>query len=89
MDRDRSQEIKIREQLKEIFAAVFGLDPVPFFPDISTETVENWDSLNHITLIVAIEEEFGVCFAPEEAIELTGSTQLEAAIEAKLTWQNR
>jgi acyl carrier protein len=34
--------------------------------DSSPETVESWDSVQHLNLILAIEEEYGVQFSPEE-----------------------
>ena len=35
-------------------------------PDSSAESVENWDSVQHLNLILAIEEEYGFQFSPEE-----------------------
>ena len=32
----------------------------------SPETVESWDSVQHLNLILAIEEEYGFQFSPEE-----------------------
>jgi acyl carrier protein len=34
--------------------------------DSSPETVESWDSVQHLNLILAIEEEYGFEFSPEE-----------------------
>jgi acyl carrier protein len=34
--------------------------------DSSPETVESWDSVQHLNLILAIEEEYGFQFSPEE-----------------------
>jgi len=36
----------------------------------SPKTLESWDSLNHMKLIAALEEEFGVQFKDEEALEM-------------------
>ena len=38
--------------------------------ETSPDTIENWDSLKHMNLILALEEEFGVVFSDEEIIEL-------------------
>jgi acyl carrier protein len=35
-------------------------------PDSSAETVESWDSVQHLNLILAIEQEYGFEFSPEE-----------------------
>jgi len=36
----------------------------------SPDTIENWDSLKHMNLILALEEEFDVTFSDEEIVEL-------------------
>lgn len=36
----------------------------------SPDTVKNWDSLKHMNLILALEEEFDVTFSDEEIVEL-------------------
>ncbi len=36
----------------------------------SPDTVEKWDSIRHMNLILALEEEFGVCFSGEEIVEM-------------------
>jgi acyl carrier protein len=37
----------------------------------TTETLETWDSLHHMNLIAALEDEFSVEFEPEDVIEFT------------------
>jgi len=32
----------------------------------SPETIENWDSVHHLNLVLALEEEYGFQFSPEE-----------------------
>lgn len=36
----------------------------------STNTIENWDSLNHMKLVLALEDEFGVQFEEAETLEM-------------------
>ena len=36
----------------------------------SPDTVKNWDSLKHMNLILALEEEFEVTFSDEEIVDL-------------------
>lgn len=36
----------------------------------SPDTVKNWDSLKHMNLILALEEEFNITFSDEEIVEL-------------------
>ena len=36
----------------------------------SMDTLEKWDSLRHMNLVLALEEEFGVSFTDEEIVEM-------------------
>ena len=60
----------INKKLTEVFSLVFGKD---FSEDenISMENFEDWGSLKHIELIVAIEEEFDTTIIPEDIPQLT------------------
>lgn len=48
-------------RLQEIFDDVF-LEPVVLTPELSADDVEEWDSLIHIALVVAVEKDFGIRF---------------------------
>jgi acyl carrier protein len=72
----------VREQLAEIFAAVLGCDPASLRDSDSNETVAGWDSVNHMQLLLTVEDAFGVQFAPEEFAELTTFGALRARLEA-------
>ena len=39
--------------------------------NISTENCEEWDSLQHLNLIFAIEEEFGVSLTDDDVLKIT------------------
>lgn len=53
------QEVLIR--LQGIFDNIF-LEPVRVTADLNAKDVEEWDSLIHITLLVAVEKEFKIRF---------------------------
>lgn len=36
----------------------------------SPDSVENWDSLKHMNLVLALEEEFNITFLDEEIVEM-------------------
>lgn len=61
---------EVLERLQPIFQDVFDDDELVVTGDTSAETIEDWDSLSHIRLVVAIEKEFGIKFAFGELQEL-------------------
>ena len=52
---------RVLAQLQSIFDNTF-LDEVVVTRELSAQDVEEWDSLLHISLVVAVEEEFGIRF---------------------------
>lgn len=73
----------IRDRVIAVMAGVFGLaaDAIP--EDAAPGLVENWDSLRHMQLIVALEEAFDVRFADHEMTTLTGIPAIVGTIAAK------
>jgi acyl carrier protein len=50
----------------------------------SPDTVEKWDSLNHMSLVLALEEEFGVQFTDDQIMQLLSVDAIVAALTAQL-----
>lgn len=67
------------DRVRRIVADVFGLPIEEIRPDSSPDNIETWDSLQHLNLVLALEQEFGVQFSPEE-IEQLLSVELVAAL---------
>ena len=58
---------EIFEKLNEIFEDVLDLEETPILTDeTSANDIEEWDSLSHIQLVVAIEKAFGLKFTSQE-----------------------
>ena len=47
-----------------VFARILEVDALAIGEDASPETIEEWDSLAHVKIILALEEEFGISAAP-------------------------
>lgn len=52
-------------QLQDIFRSAFSLD-VSISSETSKENLPEWDSINHLNLIVELEDRLNVQFTPEE-----------------------
>lgn len=53
---------EIFARLNEVFRDVFDDDSIVVKPATTADDIEDWDSLEHITLISAVEKEFGMKF---------------------------
>jgi acyl carrier protein len=60
----------MEDRAKRVMASVFGVDVARIGADASAQTVEQWDSLRHMNLVVALEEEFRVRFTDQQIDEL-------------------
>jgi acyl carrier protein len=54
-------QAEVIARLQEVFDNVF-LESVELTPELSADDVEEWDSLIHIALIVAVEKSFNIRF---------------------------
>lgn len=65
-------------------SAVLRVPASDISPSSSMDTIETWDSLAHMNLVLAIEEEFGVSIPDDEAANVT-SYQLLKLVLNELT----
>jgi acyl carrier protein len=68
------------ERLTEIVATVLGISHAEAGA-ASADSVPTWDSLAHLNLIMAVEQEFGIQFAAELIPELDSVNRIRQAIE--------
>ena len=59
------------EKLKEVIADTFDIDEDEIDHETTNDTVEKWDSLNHLRLVTAVEGEFGISLTMEEINAMT------------------
>ena len=58
-------------RFREVIAAVLGVEPDAISDTDSPRTLPQWDSVMHLQLLLALEEEFGVQFSPDEMAQLS------------------
>lgn len=71
-------EEKIYEKLNEIFRDIFDDDEIVVTPETNSDSIEDWDSLEHINLVVAIEKAFQMKFSMDE---VTGMKDVGEMVE--------
>ena len=70
----------MRERVKEAMSAVFELPASEIPDDASPESVEGWDSLGQIQLVLELEMAFGVRLPAEQIPELVTLGAIEEAL---------
>jgi len=74
----------ILEQVNVVFVDVLDNASIKVTPTTTAKDIEEWDSLNHIQLIVAIEKHFKLRFKTSEINSWKNVGEMCEAIEKKL-----
>jgi hypothetical protein len=74
----------VAARLETCFASVFPSVPARTLRVENRETIEAWDSLAFISLIILIEEEFGVNVKVENIAELTSFSSIMRYLQREL-----
>jgi len=69
-------EVNLEEALKQIVSEVLEIDLVEVYDNISPETVEKWDSFNHLVIISAIEERLSIVFTSDDVEKIKNFGEL-------------
>lgn len=76
--------MKVKERVFQIVSQVLGLPVDQIHEQSSPENIEVWDSLKHMNLILALEEEFGIQFTDEKIVEMLSVKLIMEAVEELL-----
>ena len=71
---------QVLRRVREIASDVLQADVTG---ESSPETVESWDSVHHLNLVLALEEEYGFEFSPEEMDQAKTVGSLALVVSAR------
>jgi acyl carrier protein len=74
---------EIYSQLTEIFRDIFDDESIVLTPETTAADIDDWDSFNHINLLVATEQRFGIKFKTAELEDLKNVGHLVQLISTK------
>lgn len=75
---------EIMEKTNEVFCNIFDDDEIVLTDTTTADDIEDWDSLEQINILVALEKLFSVKFAVSEVEGLKNVGEMLDLIEAKL-----
>lgn len=73
----------MEQQLEAVFNAVFEVPTGHEVRALSQLTFPKWDSLAHVTLMAAVESEFGIEIDIADSLELTSFEALQVYLEER------
>ncbi|MCI9534268.1 MAG: acyl carrier protein [Lachnospiraceae bacterium] len=72
------------EKLEEVFHDIFDDESIVLKDTTTAEDIEDWDSLEHINLIVAVEKSFGIKFTMGEVTGMKNVGEMADIIEERI-----
>ncbi len=73
----------VLDQITEIMREYFDDDSLVLTMDTTAQDIPAWDSLNHVNIIVSVEQHFGVRFAISEVEKLQSVGDLVNLVSEK------
>lgn len=67
---EKANHNQIDERLRELFSLLFQVNASEISDDSSPQTIRAWNSLQHLNLVLAIEEEFHINITADQATRI-------------------
>jgi acyl carrier protein len=61
----------MEERLKKVFAESLGIEEKKVTDDLKYNTIDEWDSVAHMTLVAEIEDEFDIMLDTDDIIDMS------------------
>ena len=71
------------KKLTEVFREVFDDDSIELTPETTANDIDDWDSIEHINLIAAVEDAFGMRFQMREVSGMKNVGEMVQIIESR------
>jgi acyl carrier protein len=75
----------ILERIRRIASDLLDIPVQQVLPTSSPDTIENWDSLHHLNLVLGLEGAFDVQFSPEEIAKMQSVESIALLVQNKLS----
>jgi len=74
----------ILDQVRGVASDLFGIPVNQITADSSPETIETWDSTQHLNFVLALEEKFGLQLSPEEMEQVRNVGEAARLLQGKV-----
>ena len=78
------ENTEIYEKLTPIFRDVFDDESLVLRPDLTADEVDEWDSLSHIRMVLAVQKSFNIKFSAGEIGKIKNVGELVDLINSRL-----
>jgi acyl carrier protein len=71
----------VETRVARVLADIFSVPVDEISAETSPETIMTWDSVQHLILVLALEEELGLSFEPEDVERMTSVTAILEVVD--------
>ena len=68
------------EPLEEVIGSVLGISPQSLSDDSSIENVREWDSLRQLSILLALENAYGITITTDQALDMNSISAIRALL---------
>lgn len=72
-------------RLNEVFRDVFDDEDITVTDETTADDIEEWDSLEHINLLAAVEQEFGMKFTMGQVVSMKNVGEMADIIISRIS----
>jgi acyl carrier protein len=74
----------MEERLTKVFSETFGVAPESITYELEYASIPQWDSVAHMALIVALEDEFDIMIETDDVIDMSNVKKAEDIVNKYL-----
>ena len=71
------------DEIREVMSEILHVSPDDIAPDTSRSDIETWDSVEHLNLMLAMEERFGISLEVEDLSKMTSVPAIQEVLAEK------
>jgi acyl carrier protein len=68
--------------VEQTVGKVFGIDPEKLNDSSVRDSIEGWDSMGHLTLIIELEKQFRVNISISDSLEMVGIRKIKEILDS-------
>jgi acyl carrier protein len=73
--------MNIRERVFKVISQIMSVRLETISMDSSPDSIENWDSIRHMNLILGLEQEFNIQFTDDQIVDMLNAELLCIGVE--------
>lgn len=75
---------EIEDRIRSVMSAVLAVPAEEINDGTSPDSIESWDSMKHMNMVVGLEEEFDIEFSDDDIVDMNNFALIVEAVSARV-----